>query len=30
MNDKKNKGPKIKPWGIPKIIDFKGDLVFPP
>jgi len=29
INNKKNKGPKIEPWGTSEIIDFKDDLVFP-
>jgi len=30
INNKKNEGPKIEPWGTQAIIDFKDDVVLPP
>jgi len=30
INDKKNKGPKIKHWGIQEIIEFKDYAAMPP
>jgi len=30
INIKMKNGPKIEPWGTPKITDFKDDLAFPP